>query len=64
MGTVRMEIKKRRARPQVPFLTNLIVFGEKIITSNLPNPDQPEPRGGYTNQVENTSIGPGPGYVL
>jgi hypothetical protein len=26
----------------------------------VPNPDQPEPRCGYSKQVENTSIGPGP----
>jgi two-component system, NtrC family, sensor histidine kinase PilS len=33
-------------------------------TLQFPNPDQPEPGGGYTKHVENTSMGPGPRRVL
>jgi len=35
-----------------------------LVSHCLPNPDQPKPRGGDTKQVENTSIGPGPGRVF
>jgi hypothetical protein len=34
------------------------------ISTITPNPDQPEPRCGYSTQVENTSMGPGPRRVL
>jgi hypothetical protein len=38
--------------------------GFPVLVFLKPNPDQPEPRCGYTKHVENTSMGPGPRHVL